>query len=215
MGVERTDMRVTSDPVFNLPVPDVRRTREILAAAGVDGPFVAVSVRPYDAPEGYFERLAAALDLISQEYAVKVVFISMQPRRDEPVSWQVADMMKERPVVLSGDYTPQELMGVIGKAQAVLSMRLHALIFAARMAVPALGFIYDPKVASYLTLLHQPSAGGQGDMDPRAVADAVGVILDNRAELSARLEETTRRLSDAAAENDRLLGQILDVRSGI
>ena len=209
MGVEREDMAVTADPVFTLPLPDPRRAKEILQSAGIDGPFAAVSVRPFDAPEGYFERLAQALDAVYESRGLKIVFLSMQPRRDEPVSWRVADMMKAPAAVLSGDYAPQELMGIIGRAQVVLSMRLHALIFAARMAVPALGFIYDPKVASYLALLHQPSAGGEGDMDPRAVSDAVGVILDNRAELALRLEDTTRRLSAAAAENDRILGELL------
>ncbi len=211
MGCEREDILVTADPVFNLPLPDPKRAREILDGAGVDGPYVVASLRPCDVPEGYFENLAKALDLIAQKYKVRVVFVAMQPKRDEPVSWDVSDMMETDATVLSGDFTPQELMGVIGRAQAVLSMRLHALIFAARTATPALGFVYDPKVASYLALLHQPSAGS-GDMDSGAVANAVGVILDHREELSARLEETCRDLTRAAAENDVILKALLDVK---
>lgn len=211
MGCERQDILVTADPVFNLPLPDPRRTREILDNAGIDGPYVAVSLRPYNVPEGYFEHLARALDTISGKYKVKVVFIAMQPRRDEPVSWRVSDMMETDATVLSGDYTPRELMGVIGKAQAVLSMRLHALLFAARTATPALGFVYDPKVASYLALLHQPSAGGEGDMDSAAVADAVGVILDHREELSQRLKETCGKLTLVAGENDVILEKLLSL----
>lgn len=210
MGVRREDIAVTADPVFELPMPDLKRAREILENAGVDGPFIAVSLRPYDAPEGYFEKLAAALDKIAGTYRVAVVFIAMQPKRDGPVNWRVADMMETDATVLSGDYTPMELMGVTGRAQAVLSMRLHALIFAARTATPALGFVYDPKVASYLALLRQPSAGGDGELDPDAVANAVGVILDHREELSARLRDSCAALSEAAGENTAVLRALLD-----
>lgn len=212
MGCQREDILVTADPVFNLPLPDLRRAREITEEAGIDGPYIVASLRPYNAPEGYFENLAKALGTIAGRYKVKVVFIAMQPRLDEPVSWRVADMMETGAAVLSGDFTPQELMGVIGRAQAVLSMRLHSLIFAARTATPALGFVYDPKVASYLALLHQPSAGNEGDMDSDAVTNAVGVILEHREELSARLEETSRKLTQAAGENNVLLKKLLDAR---
>ena len=33
-------------------------------------------------------------------------------------------------------YPPATLLGLVGRLQAIVAMRLHALIFAARMAVP-------------------------------------------------------------------------------
>ena len=209
MGVTREDIVVTADPVFTAEVPETDATEEILAAHGVKGDFVTVSVRPFRGEPDYFTKFAAVLDGIKRRYGVEVVLVSMQPKRDEPVSWQVSDAMEEKCVVLTGDFQPEELMGVIGRSRMILSMRLHALIFAARGAVPALGFVYDPKVKSYLELLHQPAAGRDGEIDVEATVEAVGVILSRREEIEERLRRTRDELTARAFANTDILRDIL------
>ncbi len=214
MGVTREDIEVTADPVFAMDMPDPEKVRQILRRLGVRGDYITVSVRPYKGEPGYFEKFAGVLDGIAESEGVEVVLIPMQPKRDGPISWTVRDLMRHSAHVLSGDYTPDELMGVIGGSRMVLSMRLHALIFAGRTATPALGFAYDPKVESCLAMLHQPSAGDSGHIDERACVAAAGVILRRREEIVERLAVTRDGLAAEAMKNNEMLRRLLTDRSG-
>ncbi len=209
MGITRTDMAVTADPVFTLPEPDGERAARLLRENGVEGRYIAVSVRPYRGGPGYFRRFAALCDRVTEETGLPLVFVNMQPKRDGPVSRQVTELMTKSARILSGEHRPEELMGVIGGAEAVLSMRLHALIFAARCAVPALGLVYDPKVKSFLDILGQPSAGTDGEIDVEAAAGKMEELILHREETAARLAVLRDALVAAAEKNDEILRELL------
>ena len=106
-------------------------------------------------------------------------------------------LMSKQPL-LEEACTPQELMAVLGRARLCVAMRLHTLIFAARMAVPCIGLVYDPKVESYLQELEMPSAGHVERFDQReAIACADQLMADYEANL-IRLREKSKALAQAA-----------------
>ena len=50
---------------------------------------------------------------------------------------------------------PAAIIGVLSRMRLVVSMRLHALIFAAGQGVPLVGIVYDPKVSAFLKYIGQ------------------------------------------------------------
>ena len=210
MGVTRDDILITADPVFLLPEPERDHIENILSAAGVpDGKFIAVSVRPWTGEEEFCRKIAAICDEISAKYSMNVVMVSMQQQSDEPVGRAIASMMKSKAYILQGGLRPQEIMGVIGKSELVLSMRLHSLIFAARMATPAAGLIYDPKVKAYLELFSMPSAGNLSELDVDCAIDVVSEILDNLDSITEGLRKRRDEVFEMASGNDELLRRFL------
>ena len=171
--------------------------------------FVAVSVRDWEAAKNFPAGLAALCDHLRRNYDMEVLFLLMQPDVDRGMTEAVRKEMKETSYVLDVPCTPSEMMAVLGQAKLCLAMRLHTLIFAARMAVPTLGLVYDPKVASFLKELNLYSAGDVERFDAAAAiaeADKLmcaydGVLTDLR-ERSAQMEQATRK-------NDELLLELL------
>ena len=106
--------------------------------------------------------------------------------------------------------SPRELMAVLGQARLCLAMRLHTLIFAARMAVPTMGLVYDPKVASYLQELELPSAGEVERFDGDEAIRRTDRLMADYDSVLAGLRRKSDALTRAAGDNEKLLLELLN-----
>lgn len=212
MGVERPDLHVTADPVFHLEPAGEERSRELLRRAGLGAarPFVAVSVREWPGTGNFARELAALCDHLKRTYGLEALFLLMQPERDRQATRLVREAMEEPSYLLDQSCSPRELMGVLGKGKLCLAMRLHTLIFSARMGVPVLGLVYDPKVDSYLKELEMPSAGSVGSFRREEAIARADKLMAEYGSCRARLKEKSLILTRAAGENERLLLGLLE-----
>jgi polysaccharide pyruvyl transferase CsaB len=212
MGVSRGDIRVTADPVFTIGAAPRERSLELLGARGIpaDRPFAVVCVRHWANGGGLYGELAKMCDGIYDRHALGVVFVAMQTPGDVGISLEISRMMKRPSYVLDGQFTPSELIGIMGAAELVVAMRLHALIFAARAAVPSVGIMCDPKLEAFARELEMPSAGSVEGFDAERALDAVGEITARRAEYSAKLRERAAHLELAARRDPEYLFELLE-----
>ena len=211
MGITRP-VQVTADPVFHLEPAGPERSAQLCAASGLpEGrPFVAVSVRDWRGVGDFYVQLAGLCDHLRREHGLEVLFLLMQRSQDREATAQVRANMAQPSYVLDALCTPRELMGVLGRAKLCLAMRLHTLIFAARMAVPAMGLVYDPKVASFLEELDLPAAGDVERFDGREARRRADALMADYDAALSRLRDKSDQLAQAAKENERLLLELLE-----
>lgn len=211
IGVTNPNIRVTADPVFLIDGIPEAEARALLAKSGAaEGArrLIGVSLRPARGLEEHLDALARFCDGIAAQPGAGLVFLDMQDPWDGQISRRVEEKMSAKACRFASRSAP-EMMGVIRCMDAVVSMRLHTLIFSAKQRVPLLGIVYDPKVSAYLQMLDMPSAGAIESFDPDY---ALGQLTALLADLPARrehLERAVPRLEEAAQENWSIFTQML------
>jgi len=164
VGVER-EIHLTADPALLLRHQEL--SLEAIKAEGVEFErhLVGFNVRepgpaaPDIDPDEYYELLANAADFMIERFDTDVVFVSME-KTDIRHSHAVAAHMQNshRAEVLRRQYSPQQILGLVGHFEFVVGMRLHFLIFAAARGVPFTALPYASKVLGFLQDLgiHSP-----------------------------------------------------------
>lgn len=159
--------------------------------------YIALNVRPWE-DDAQSLRLRDAVLTIASRLDVPVVALPMQPIDDKVLSNGDAEAAYSArvPSGLSGD----EFLGVISRASAVVSMRLHANLLAHRLGVPAVGFSYDEKVRSHFGQLGRAESVLDLDAPEDVIEQAIVRALDEGRlpdAVTARVRELEQQSRDA------------------
>ena len=118
-------------------------------------PLPAVAIPQSPLSERYTVLPSVIIVVVPFRSRMVPVFFALEPKRDRAVAEQVAAMVDCPHHIVSAPHDGHLIVGMMGAMEAVVSMRLHALIFAAGQGVPLVGVVYDPKVSGFLDYLHQ------------------------------------------------------------
>jgi polysaccharide pyruvyl transferase CsaB len=183
------DVKLAADPVFLAPIAKDPAAEIALEHEGVHGDIktlVAVVVRRGAVLDQMMERLAGIVDRLTS-YGAHVVFVPLQIPHDAEAASSVIRRCKSTPVLLGGGYDLPAMTTLIARCTAVISMRLHALIIAARLGVPFLAVPHDPKIGALAGTLNYPLPPLLRDSLVVETADALWSQRDAlRAHLLAR-----------------------------
>lgn len=154
MNVKRP-MDVVVDPVLGIDGENIDKAlgETILAKAGWQkngGKTLMVALRPWTGSENYIREVALCCDHFSAR-GWQVVFLPMHYGEDESIGKRTAEIMRQKAIVLTENYSPIETMALLKSSDLVLGMRLHALIMASIFQKPMVALSYDPKINSFMT----------------------------------------------------------------
>ena len=176
MGVTKPEILLTADPALTLPAASEDEIDSVLLRAGIPphGKYLCFALRNWKGFEDKAPLFAQAAKYAYETYGLTPVFAAVEKHLD-PVAGRLAAAGLDIPHYFLDDAgSAGTIIGALSRMQAVVSMRLHALIFAAGQGIPLAGVVYDPKVSAFLRYI-----GQENFLDLDALtADALKAMVD-------------------------------------
>ena len=156
-GVTEPEILLSSDPALTLPPEPEVRVDRLLDSCGIpaDGNYIAFVLRRWRGFEEKSTVFAAAAVYAYLNYGLTPVFLCINHRTDWEAAKLVVQHLSIPYHVIAQPLSSGMTIGVLSKMKAVVSMRLHGLVFAAGQGVPLAGVSYDPKVTAFLDYIEQ------------------------------------------------------------
>ena len=176
MGVTKPEILLTADPALTLPAASEDEIDSVLLRAGIPphGKYLCFALRNRKGFEDKAPLFAQAAKYAYETYGLTPVFAAVEKHLD-PVAGRLAAAGLDIPHYFLDDAgSAGTIIGALSRMQAVVSMRLHALIFAAGQGIPLAGVVYDPKVSAFLRYIGQENFL---DLDV-LTADALKAMID-------------------------------------
>ncbi len=208
MGVTNPEIILTADPTVILPAAPAEVTDGLLESCGLDpkGDYICFTLRTWP---GFKEKagvFAKAARYAWERHGLTPVFLPIEAKRDNVAAALVTAGLADVPhYVLPQCASSYHVIGLFARMRLVVSMRLHALVFAAGQGVPLVGVVYDQKVSSFLDYIGQDLYLDLDAVTPEALEtciDKAAARMDDKDFLLSgveRLRQVERRNSETAA----------------
>ena len=212
LGVTEKDVRVSGDPALSLKAAEGVDLDGAMRALGMepDERYIAYSLRDMGEDRLPASLVASAADECSRKFGCRTVFVC-NSKEDSAFSERVSELMETPFMIVMEGLRSSVVLGILSRAAALVSGRLHSLIFAAGVGAPAVAVSYDPKVSGFMEDLGFGKTLALEGLTKEALVDSVEQVLgEDRQQLAKRAEE----LREQELVNEQTLKECME-KSGV
>jgi colanic acid/amylovoran biosynthesis protein len=167
----------------------------------------------------YVALMAKIADYLVEKLNAQVVFIShviIPPKYGYPDDRFIAEKVyqlvrnKNRIKIIRGDYSPEELKGIIGRCDLFIGARMHSNIASTSMHVPTIALAWSHKYHGIMKMVEQEKY--VCDIRTTTFNEIVSKINDawsNRDEIREKLASKTTELEESAFHSGRLVKRLI------
>lgn len=206
LGVERPEISLSCDPAMLTEKATAEELDSFMESRGLkkDGRYLCFCLRSW---EGFGEKaplFGSAADYALERHGLESLFFSLNFKEDAEAARTALAHCKGSFVSITQPMSAPLAAGLISRMRALVSMRLHPLIFAAGSSVPSVGIVYDPKVSAFLRYIGQENFAQLDTLEEeelfRLIDTAVGALPAAFGKGADKIELLKLRSRDAAAK---------------
>lgn len=199
----KAPVQVAPDPVLGIDneVVDTEKGGVLLQELGYDGekPLALMALRDWGGKDLVHEFAALGDYLCDQGYAVGL--LAMHVDQDDVIAKAVDAHMRGNSFVIAGAYDTPTLFSIFDNASMVVGMRLHSLIIGAALDKQVMAISYDPKVDSFMKMIHNPHCVSLNKVSEVVLKEtATSCFEETKPEVAHRVR-TLKRLCHTPASN--------------
>ena len=213
MGVTKPEILLTADPALTLPAAGEDEIDSVLLRAGIPprGKYLCFALRNWKGFEAKAPLFAQAARYAYETYGLTPVFAAAEKHLDPGAGRLAAAGLMIPHYFLDDAGDAGTIIGALSRMQAVVSMRLHALIFAAGQGIPLAGVVYDPKVSAFLRYIGQENFADLSAL----TADTLKAMIDRMVSAPVSPEEqaaAVRKLRQTEEVNVEVARRLLNAQ---
>lgn len=204
LKVTRPKIVITADPAFTLDTEVSLSGEYFTRRAGVpEGTgLCVVSLRHWkNASANFISDVATLCDYAVEKHGIYPLFVPMQYPDDMDIAEKIMSVMKNKSYIINRELSVAEMFSVLSEATLLIGMRLHSLIYATTLEIPAMALVYDPKISAFMESLNQPDLINVENFDPDKAKDVLDRMIDQSDNRKKLLHETNADLKKKAEEN--------------
>ena len=212
MGVTAPRILLTADPALTLHPADSDETDSVLLRAGIPphGKYLCFALRRWKGFEDKAPLFGAAAAYAYETYGLTPVFVAVEKHLDPGAAELAARNLTCPHYFLNDAGDAGTIIGALSRMQVVVSMRLHALIFAAGQGIPLAGVVYDPKVSSFLRYIGQELFVNLEDLTVEALTGMIDAAYARAAHPEAQAA-AVRQLQELEQRNVQVARELLEL----
>ena len=212
LGVTKPTVIITADPAFTIDTDITQSGKFFTNIAGVPHgtKLCIVSIRSWkNAAKSFTSDMARLCDFMVENFGIYPLFVPMQFPEDTEISRNVMSLMKNPSYIISRELSVPEMFSVLSEAEILIGMRLHSLIYATTLAIPALPICYDPKISAFMESLNQPDRVDVESFDYSKAERLLSTIINEKEKRREDLKKTNAVLRATAEKNAEFAIELL------
>ncbi len=238
IGVTNDKLSVTADPAFLLQPAPYKQVAEIINREGINtaraliGMTVTREIASKAFPDlgsessyrKHTEMLAQVIDYLTDKLNAVVIFVphclglvkESDERDDRIIAKDILQIChnKEMVKVITNEYKPAELKGLIGRFDLFMGERLHSVINAMSMYVPSIAMSWpeDTRLDIIRMLGREDAVFSIQNSEAASLIAKVNDIWTKRDTIREQLTSQVKIIRERAMLNGKLLKELLDSR---